>query len=298
MYSLVLNTKEFELKMQSQIAAQSCADGTVVITNSDGDTLYTRTVASGGTATQQVADQQAEGTTGLGGITFPANTTGIIPDVQWTDSDGSSETAPYGSSIVCTPSKDLEDYTCAELNAGLTRAQLEKLQRIYPIKTGQTFSVVAGDDGDLQNGRPEPAFQTLGCDNSARFVQYSANIIWDKETDLIWTASLQSAALFANQITNADTAVIDGITNWILPNKAEYESVLAYKEKPLVNGAWNIDQGNSNINLMTSTTLQNLGLSYFSIRILRTGSGGHYEYRDGVISSTPRETLYCRKRPI
>lgn len=275
-----------------------CADGTVNITNSLGTTLYSKEVASGGTATQQVADQTAQGTTGAGTITFPANTTGTIPDVDYTDSDGSAASVPYGTSLVCTPSKDLADYTCGELNSGLTRAQKELLQGIYPLKTGQTFSVVAGDDGDLQNGRPEPAFQTLGCDNSARFVQYSANIIWDKETDLIWTASLQSAALFANQITNADTAVIDGITNWLLPNKADYESVLAYKEKPLVNGAWNIDQGNSNINLMTSTTLQNLGLSYFSIRIIRTGGGGHYEYRDGVISTTPLETLYCRKRPI
>jgi hypothetical protein len=50
-----------------------------------------------------IVNQTAEGTTGLGGITFPTDTTGIIPDVDYTDSDGSPQNAPYGSPITCTP---------------------------------------------------------------------------------------------------------------------------------------------------------------------------------------------------
>ena len=50
-----------------------------------------------------IPNQTAEGTTGLGGIAFSTNTVGTIPDVAYTDSDGSPETAPYGSTITCTP---------------------------------------------------------------------------------------------------------------------------------------------------------------------------------------------------
>ena len=57
----------------------TCADGTVNITNTDADPIATVTVASGGVEPY------------------------VIPNVAWTDSDGSAESTPYGDAIVCAP---------------------------------------------------------------------------------------------------------------------------------------------------------------------------------------------------
>jgi len=64
----------------------TCLDGTVNITNTDADPIASVTVASGGVEPY------------------------VIPNVSWTDSDGSAESTPYGDAIVCTlspPSGDL-----------------------------------------------------------------------------------------------------------------------------------------------------------------------------------------------
>jgi hypothetical protein len=61
----------------------TCAGGTVNITNTDSDPIATVTVASGGVEPY------------------------VIPNVAWTQSDGSAESTPYGDAIVCTPSTAL-----------------------------------------------------------------------------------------------------------------------------------------------------------------------------------------------
>lgn len=60
-------------------ACCECASGEVVVTNSDGDPIATIDVPSG--------------------VTVPYE----IPDVDWTDSDGSPQSTPYGDAIVCSP---------------------------------------------------------------------------------------------------------------------------------------------------------------------------------------------------
>jgi hypothetical protein len=57
----------------------TCLDGTVNITNTDADPIASVTVASGGVEPY------------------------VIPNVAWTDSDGSAESTPYGDAIVCAP---------------------------------------------------------------------------------------------------------------------------------------------------------------------------------------------------
>jgi hypothetical protein len=73
-------------KVGSDWVIPPCADGTVNITNTDADPIASVTVGSGDTETY------------------------VIPNVDWTDSDGSAESTPYGDAIVCTlspPSGDL-----------------------------------------------------------------------------------------------------------------------------------------------------------------------------------------------
>jgi hypothetical protein len=57
----------------------NCLDGTVNITNTDSDPIATVTVASGGTEAYE------------------------IPNVAWTQSDGSPQSTPYGDAISCAP---------------------------------------------------------------------------------------------------------------------------------------------------------------------------------------------------
>jgi hypothetical protein len=66
-------------KVGSNWVIPPCADGTVNITNTDSDPIASVTVASGGVEPY------------------------VIPNVSWTDSDGSAESTPYGDAIVCTP---------------------------------------------------------------------------------------------------------------------------------------------------------------------------------------------------
>jgi hypothetical protein len=66
-------------KVGSDWVIPPCADGTVNITNTDSDPIASVTVASGGVEPY------------------------VIPNVAWTDSDGSAESTPYGDAIVCAP---------------------------------------------------------------------------------------------------------------------------------------------------------------------------------------------------
>ena len=87
----------------TQIAIVTVAIYTVAntdIINTLGDIIA---IAQAAGDPVEIPLQTAEGTTGLGGINFPANTVGEIPDVNWTDSDGSPMSNPYGSDISCTP---------------------------------------------------------------------------------------------------------------------------------------------------------------------------------------------------
>jgi hypothetical protein len=93
-------------------------------------------------------------------------------------------------------------------------------------KTGQTTSYAAGDDGDLEKGCSIPA--------SDRFVVIG-NTIKDKITGLIWEKTpVISTRSWANALTYADTLVIDGFTDWRLPNKKELRSLMNYEQANLI----------------------------------------------------------------
>ena len=93
------------------------ADTTIVNTN--GEEIA---VALAAGADVVIPLQQAEGTTGLGGITFPANTTGTIPNVNYTDSDGSEQSEPYGAEIVCTPQETLDEQVATASDSEIVTA--------------------------------------------------------------------------------------------------------------------------------------------------------------------------------
>jgi hypothetical protein len=186
-----------------EVTSTPCADGTVNITNTDSDPIATVTVASGGVEPY------------------------VIPNVSWTDSDGSAESTPYGDAIVCTPIPPVTYPTTAAL-----------------IKTGQTVSYQSGDDGDFEAGR-NASFLVLAENNpfgnTNRFTDlvggqtYAANIVIDWSTFekstgkvLMWERTRQGIVNWTTAVTNSRALTYNGWTNWRLPNVTEGLSLFNY----------------------------------------------------------------------
>jgi len=100
-------------KVGSDWVIPPCADGTVNITNTDADPIASVTVASGGVEPY------------------------VIPNVSWTDSDGSAESTPYGDAIVCTLAPPSGDVTVTVSDA--------------TPSTGDTITITATPSGFTAN---------------------------------------------------------------------------------------------------------------------------------------------------
>ncbi len=190
-------------KVGSDWVIPPCADGTVNITNTDADPIASVTVASGGLEPY------------------------VIPNVSWTDSDGSAESTPYGDAIVCTPNPPVTYPTTGAL-----------------IKTGQTVSYQSGDDGDFEAGR-NASFLVLAENNpfgnTNRFTDlvggqtYAANIVIDWSTFekstgnvLMWERTRQGIVNWTTAVTNSRALTYNGWTNWRLPNAFEGYTLFNY----------------------------------------------------------------------
>jgi hypothetical protein len=90
---VIQNGSPVGAKVGSNWVIPPCADGTVNITNTDADPIATVTVASGGVEPY------------------------VIPNVSWTNSDGSAESTPYGDAIVCDMAGPSGGVTVAVSNA-------------------------------------------------------------------------------------------------------------------------------------------------------------------------------------
>ena len=254
----------------------TCANGTVVITNTDDTELYSVSVPSGGTAEQVIPNQTAQGTTGQGAITFPANTTGTIPDVDYTDTDGSSQSVPYGTSIVCTPAKDLDEYTAQELEDGLTETQRNAVSRLSLFKLGTpTVSYYNNDLGDNNPGRGVDFF-TLSVNNpngnTNRFELLGTDVVIDWAYRKYWTKNLQGIAIWNTHNDNSEALTLEGLTTWRLPSVIEYLTIMnTFDGDPLNYSPFNIV--NAFQFLSTSeTTLSNTS-NYYSIVLINSSRG-------------------------
>ncbi len=194
--------------------------------------------------------------------------------------------------LVCTPVNEL---TCTELNEvpdGLTLEQRRKINMVPLTKTGQTASAFTGDDGDLEEGKGT-AFGTLECNNpynnSNRFTApdgtqtYTANIVVDWQTGLMWYRTVQGPAV------DWDTAMSDGnaisagsFTDWHLPNIHQLQSIVNIGQNDTMNYApFNIASASA-ANLWSSSSESGTSNAYRNnpvngqVNPLSKGSGGVY----------------------
>ena len=278
-----------------------CPDFTYLIKDSADNTLYTGSILSGNGLTQTITDGEVTNTLGtvLGNVLAQGSLE--LADVNNIDSDGSTVPTPAGVAFTCTPVAPCEDATLT-LNTGafLTVASgsttdIELIDQddtpIVPIsvigsvikvdipvtvlpigatlmKTGATVSVATGDDGDLQNGRPDN-FLTLPSapvhlDGSVtmntttfRFTDtlggqtYANNIFLDWST---WNGTNLNGYYFSPDtlgyciwsvfISNCNSfSTVDFPSGWYAPNAMEMFSLVNQGSNQALNYApfnWNI----------------------------------------------------------
>ena len=171
------------------------------------------------------------GSTELASIVVPSvsDASLLIPDISFTDSDGTVSSVPAGVDIVATAC-GLPTYSSARL-----------------MKTGQTTSYATGDDGDLEIGRGSSFFTLISNNpfgNTNRFTDelgsqtYTKNIVIDWSTfdgttvlgykrTATLTASGSAGAGWLNAINGCSAISISPYTSgWRLANLNEWNNVI------------------------------------------------------------------------
>ena len=110
------------------------------------------------------------------------------------------------------------------------KPQNGKNKQEYPIKlpqTGQIWSEVPGDDGDLQKGVqfPVPRFTDNG---DGTVTDNLTNLVWLKNARCIEAILWYGAIEFSNNLKNGDCGLSDGSVagDWRLPNRNELLSLI------------------------------------------------------------------------
>jgi len=106
-------------------------------------------------------------------------------------------------------------------------------------KTGQTISILPGDDGTLQKGTawPVPRFTDNG-DGSIR--DNLTGLVWLKNANCFGKLNWAAALAAANALTNGQCGLTDGSIagDWHLPNRRELMSLLDIQyESPALSNA-------------------------------------------------------------
>ncbi len=169
----------------------------------------------------------------------------ILPNYDFSDTDVTDNlTAQQQTDLIALLCAALSALTCLELNdntTGLTITQRNFIQRVNPLKTGQTTSFRTGDDGDLEEGRGVDFF-TLDCNNefgnTLRFTNTIGtqdmtgiggalvNYIIDHASGLGWSRVLNASAGWDANIDNATASAVNGFSDWRIPNKNELQGII------------------------------------------------------------------------
>lgn len=172
--------------------------------------------------------------------------------------------------------------TCQQLNSNLTIAQRQIIAGSRSTKTGQTASLVTGDDGNIQDGRGVD-FLTLSCNNPSgntnRFEELIANFITDWQHRRVFYKLYYAAATWDNACA-AVTALnagagLGGFNDWKILNINVAMEIMRRKNGEnscLSYAPFNITSATSNLIFWTSDYVPDLTTSAFYVRIT-TGGG-------------------------
>jgi hypothetical protein len=202
-------------------------------------------------ASKQALDAIVENSDASYSTSVPSGDTLILPDINVTDSTGTSYSYP-----------SVQDVTCTPFPIGATL-----------LKTGQTVSFSANDDGATQRGRMVSFLQLPSANpfgNTNRFVDKTGGSTftnkvaydwstYDGKTILAYYFGDTTTRAWATQLNQYVGSTFDGLTGWYLTNFQEMNNILNA-------GLW--------LNYMLNYPPFNTTLRYFWISSGPTGATG------------------------
>ena len=232
-----------------------CVDATAVLKDTLGTTISTTPIASGASADITAPDGTAENSDATYSVLVPSGSTVIMPDINFTDSDGITTSVPSNKDITAT--------LCGG-GASISTATL--------IGTGTTVSFRTGDDVDRNSESRATDFFTLAelnpFSNYDRFTDEIGTQTYADDIVIDWSPYNGSTVLGFYRIrgTYNDVSWDDAIDNsllftkgsyisgWRLPNFAEFVSLVNYSAvSPIGYAPFNFT---ANASYWSSTTVQ------------------------------------------
>lgn len=181
---------ECEIPMTGNSDGISCPDFDYTITDADENVLYSGTIPSGGSLTQEISSSEVTNSEGTVLATILAQDDTQLSDVNNIDSDGSTVPTPAGVAFTCTPASDAtltlntsafltvasgsttdislvdqndSDITPISLTGGTIKVSVGGVTPIGAtlMRTGALSSSGTGDDADTKAEGRETDFFTL-----------------------------------------------------------------------------------------------------------------------------------------
>jgi hypothetical protein len=212
----------------------------------------------------QIADSTISNSDDTYTVALPAEQNLVLPDITFTNTDGTETQEPAVKDLSCTLLTALTGEQLNDVDGGLTEDQVDWINYIDDIQTGQTVSYASEDDGALQYGRLVDFF-TLKYPNwfgtTERYTDmlggqtYANNIVCDHaKRRMIYRIPFGPAANWAAAISGGAAQSQGGFNNWVVPNINQLQTYVYYAQNDAMNWSpLNIASG-SFANLWSSTT--------------------------------------------
>lgn len=222
----------------------TCDDATWTLTDTNGNTLDTGTIASGGTANITAPSANIQNSDSTYNVDVVSGGSLVLPniDVNVNASLEGNLVSLTDVNINLTDSGGTVTPDDVTVTGSTVAVTLPDPVAVVPVgatlmKTGQTVSYATGDDGNLQAGRAVDAF-TLPTNNpfgnNSAYTDELGGTAYANEIMIDWSTydnvagtvlgycrTAQVAAVWATAISNANSAVIGGFSNWRLVNMFE-----------------------------------------------------------------------------
>jgi len=260
-----------------------CVDATAVLKDTFGTTISTTPIASGASADITAPDGTAENSDATYSVLVPSGSTVIMPNINFTDSDGITTSVPSNKDITAT--------LCGG-GASISTATL--------MRTGATTSYRTGDDADTSSEGRATDFFTLAENNpfgnTDRFTDELGTQTYADDIVIDWSTYNGATVLGFYRISNGvninwNNAIDNSLlftkgtytTGWRLPNIKELYSLVIMTSVRALN--YTPFNNNSNEYYWSSTTGHpSTANAYFMqnaskhISAIGKGTSGGYRY--------------------